>query len=43
MFMAVISSRPRSEWDAETLVEQPCDPVRMAGRFEEANARLKGN
>ena len=32
----------RSEWDAETLVEQPCDPARMAERFEEANARLKG-
>jgi predicted metal-dependent enzyme (double-stranded beta helix superfamily) len=32
----------RSEWDAETLVEQPCDPARMAGRFKEANARLKG-
>ena len=31
----------RSEWDAETLVEQPCDPARMARRFEEANARLK--
>ena len=31
----------RSEWDAETLVEQPCDPARMAERFEEANARLK--
>ena len=32
----------RSEWDAETLVEQPCDPARMAERFEEANAWLKG-
>ena len=32
----------RSEWDAETLVEQPCDPARMAERFEEAYARLKG-
>ena len=32
----------RSEWDAESLVEQPCDPARMAERFEEANARLKG-
>ena len=31
----------RSEWDAETLVEQPCDPARMARRFEQANARLK--
>ena len=31
----------RSEWDAETLVEQPCDPARMAERFEQANARLK--
>ena len=32
----------RSEWDAETLVEQPCDAKRMAERFAEANARLKG-
>jgi len=32
----------RSEWDAETLVEHPCDPARMLHRFEEANARLKG-
>jgi predicted metal-dependent enzyme (double-stranded beta helix superfamily) len=32
----------RSEWDSETLLEQPCDPKRMAERFEEANARLKG-
>ena len=32
----------RSEWDAETLVEQACDPARMLERFREANARLKG-
>src|ERR1700756_863311 len=32
----------RSEWDAETLLEHPCDPARMLHRFEEANARLKG-
>ena len=31
----------RSEWDAETLVEQACDPARILHRFEEANARLK--
>ena len=31
----------RSEWDAETLVEQACDPERIRERFEEANARLK--
>ena len=31
----------RSEWDAETLVEQACDPARILSRFEEANARLK--
>ena len=28
----------RSEWDAETLLEQPWDPVRAVGRFEAANA-----
>jgi predicted metal-dependent enzyme (double-stranded beta helix superfamily) len=28
----------RSEWDAETLLEQSCDGARMARRFEEANA-----
>jgi hypothetical protein len=32
---------PRSEWDAETLLEQACDGDRMARRFEEANRRLK--
>jgi predicted metal-dependent enzyme (double-stranded beta helix superfamily) len=32
---------PRSEWDAETLLEQACDGDRMARRFEEANERLK--
>ena len=31
----------RSEWDAETLLEQACDGDRMARRFEEANQRLK--
>jgi predicted metal-dependent enzyme (double-stranded beta helix superfamily) len=31
----------RSEWDAETLVEQACDPARILARFAEANARLK--
>jgi predicted metal-dependent enzyme (double-stranded beta helix superfamily) len=30
----------RSEWDAETLLEQPCDGERMARRFEDANRRL---
>jgi predicted metal-dependent enzyme (double-stranded beta helix superfamily) len=30
----------RSEWDAETLLEQPWDPERAVGRFEEANANL---
>ncbi len=29
---------PRSEWDAETLREQPSDGRKMARRFEEANA-----
>ena len=29
---------PRSEWDSETLLEQPCDGGKMARRFEEANA-----
>jgi predicted metal-dependent enzyme (double-stranded beta helix superfamily) len=29
---------PRSEWDAETLLEQGCDGEKMARRFEEANA-----
>jgi predicted metal-dependent enzyme (double-stranded beta helix superfamily) len=29
---------PRSEWDAETLLEQPSDGKKMARRFEEANA-----
>lgn len=32
---------PRSEWDAETLLEQPCHGEKMAQRFEEANARWK--
>lgn len=27
----------RSEWDAETLLEQRCDGAKMAQRFEEAN------
>ena len=29
---------PRSEWDAETLLEQACSGERMVRRFEEANA-----
>jgi predicted metal-dependent enzyme (double-stranded beta helix superfamily) len=28
----------RSEWDAETLLEQPCDGEKMRRRFDEANA-----
>jgi len=31
----------RSEWNAETLLEQSCDGARMARRFEEANAFLR--
>jgi len=31
----------RSEWDAETLLEQSCDGARMARRFEDANAVLR--
>ena len=31
---------PRSEWDAETLLEQACDGEKMQHRFDEANARL---
>ena len=31
----------RSEWDAETLLEQECSGAKMAQRFEEANALLK--
>ena len=31
---------PRSEWDAETLLEQHCDGDKMLRRFEEANALL---
>ena len=34
---------PRSEWDAESLLEQGCDGAKMARRFEEANALLRGN
>jgi predicted metal-dependent enzyme (double-stranded beta helix superfamily) len=30
----------RSEWDAETLMEQCCDGAKMARRFDEANALL---
>ena len=30
----------RSEWDAETLLENPCEGEKMARRFEEANAML---
>ena len=32
---------PRSEWDAETLLEQKCSGEKMARRFDEANALLK--
>lgn len=32
---------PRSEWDAETLLEQSCSGEKMARRFEEANALLR--
>jgi len=31
----------RSEWDAETLLEQRSDGERMVRRFQEANARWK--
>jgi predicted metal-dependent enzyme (double-stranded beta helix superfamily) len=31
----------RSEWDAETLLEQQCSGEKMARRFEDANALLK--
>ena len=31
----------RSEWDAETLLEQPCDGDKMARRFEQANAPVR--
>jgi predicted metal-dependent enzyme (double-stranded beta helix superfamily) len=31
---------PRSEWDAETLLEDSCDGAKMARRFEEANTLL---
>ena len=31
---------PRSEWDAETLTEQPCDGDKMLRRFEQANALM---
>src|SRR5215469_15756805 len=30
----------RSEWDPETLIEQPCDPAKIATRFADANATL---
>jgi len=32
---------PRSEWDPETLLEQPWDNERTLRRFEEANARYE--
>jgi predicted metal-dependent enzyme (double-stranded beta helix superfamily) len=32
---------PRSEWDAETLLEQHCDGDKMLRRFEQANALLR--
>jgi hypothetical protein len=31
----------RSEWDPETLTEQPFDPERAVSRFEQANKGLK--
>ncbi len=31
----------RSEWDAETLLEQTCDGAKMARRFDAANARCR--
>jgi predicted metal-dependent enzyme (double-stranded beta helix superfamily) len=31
----------RSEWDAESLQEHPCDGAKMARRFEDANALLE--
>jgi predicted metal-dependent enzyme (double-stranded beta helix superfamily) len=33
----------RSEWDAETFLEQPCDGDKMLRRFEQANALLRKN
>ena len=30
----------RSEWDPETLIEQPCDPAKIARQFADANAAL---
>jgi hypothetical protein len=30
----------RSEWDAETLLEQPWDPQRAVARFEDANVTI---
>jgi predicted metal-dependent enzyme (double-stranded beta helix superfamily) len=33
----------RSEWDAETLREQPCTGEKMARRFEEANALFRNS
>jgi predicted metal-dependent enzyme (double-stranded beta helix superfamily) len=33
----------RSEWDPETLLEQPWDPERAVRRFEEANAASAGS
>ena len=32
---------PRSEWDAESLLEGPTDGTKMSQRFDEANARLE--
>ena len=32
---------PRSEWDAESLLEQPMNGEKMVRRFEEANAMLR--
>ena len=34
---------PRSEWDSESLLEQPMNGEKMARRFEEANATFKSS
>lgn len=36
-------NEPRSEWDAETLAEQPYDVARNMRRFEESNALLRAS
>jgi predicted metal-dependent enzyme (double-stranded beta helix superfamily) len=35
------NSPRRSEWDPETLIEQPFDPERAVSRFEDANNALR--